>query len=169
MYKGFDLGIISFSTTICSSLYLLSYCRKNHRVASEHYMPEKREQFLPLGKFRIMLVAASHFIVAANYALGFWFAMFVEKDQILAYFGSYCFIFTCLWLWSARLLWKRLKIWNEEIEKEQNELEKLYSFEHENDLLKGSILDSTATSSVNAELEHLYDFESLSSQNNGRW
>ena len=78
MTEGFDLGTVSFFLTFVSSLYLKFRLKKG------------------LSRVISIPISLTHVSVAANYALGFYYATHQEKK--LVEFAIYCAIFTLLWL-----------------------------------------------------------------------
>eukprot|EP00591_Stephanopyxis_turris_P005407 CAMPEP_0195527866 /NCGR_PEP_ID=MMETSP0794_2-20130614/29773_1 /TAXON_ID=515487 /ORGANISM="Stephanopyxis turris, Strain CCMP 815" /LENGTH=88 /DNA_ID=CAMNT_0040658875 /DNA_START=300 /DNA_END=563 /DNA_ORIENTATION=+ len=84
---GFDLGVVSFLTTFLSSAYLLTERGKRPTKITRGF------------------VLLSHLFVVGNYALGVLFSFTVLKDKILTVFGTYCALFTIIWMGSAYLSW----------------------------------------------------------------
>ena len=111
MTVGLDLGIISFFTTMMSSTYLLL-----------------RNTEKNLKKAEIMVVTFTHLIVAANYALGFWFALTIDEN-ILHGFATYCFLFTWLWIYCAKIGWDLLTELRFLADNEKEDLKNLYDFD----------------------------------------
>eukprot|EP00536_Pseudo-nitzschia_multiseries_P009148 jgi/Psemu1/22469/gm1.22469_g len=94
MRNGFDLGVISFLTVMCTSSYVLYLTRTNS---------ERLRDTCTTG-----LVVASHALVALNYAGGIVFA-FAMFSPVKIGFGIYCIVFMNLWIGSAGLGWRLLK------------------------------------------------------------
>mmetsp|Transcript_57466 Transcript_57466/g.69138 ORF Transcript_57466/g.69138 Transcript_57466/m.69138 type:complete len:153 (+) Transcript_57466:72-530(+) len=113
MEKGLDLGIISFLTSMLSSLYIIYVIRKGNKI----------------GIFGQSIVLVTHLIVAANYAFGIFFALKVVKDKILAQFAAYCVTFTFLWIGLGCYTWKSItKSMTATSVRDEEEMETLYNF-----------------------------------------
>ena len=78
IYKGFDLGIISFATTFLSSIYIL-------------LQPDKE----PTSNLVQTIISGTHFFVAFNYLLGVVVSISMELG---IGFMIYCTVFTVLWV-----------------------------------------------------------------------
>ena len=93
MKKGFDLGMVSFSLSGLSSIYL--YFKTRNDIS----------EFIPLRRIHRVVILLSHLIVAANYALGVYFSFYAGKTVYLR-FATYCLLFSILWAGVSIYTWK---------------------------------------------------------------
>jgi len=109
MTKGMDLGVISFATVILTSIYFLMKKGKNPT------------------KFSRLCSVLSHLLVSSNYALGVLYALKIGPKPLYR-FGTYCVIFTIIWLILAVYSWRLVTnvIIHEILEADESE--NLYSF-----------------------------------------
>ena len=92
MKTNFDLGLICFSISVLSSLYL--YIKTRNGVTG----------FTSTGIIGRAFVTIAHVIVSFTYAIGAFMACTVGK-KIYIQFATYCVIFTFLWSCSAYVAW----------------------------------------------------------------
>ena len=159
MTVGFDLGAVSFFSTLCSALYIWSKCAPE-ADAVDSYKKLNSPGSDPLSKSKTILIVSTHVLVALNYTLGLLFALTID-ETILKNFGMYCFVFMWGWFYSAYRLWNLLKEWNGRMQEEKVELNGLYDFERSGSSpslysMSGSMHSNADTASIGSKSQTYY-------------
>lgn len=141
MTRGMDLGIFSFAGVLLTSSYFLlkkGGCEQNTLLQQRFLMRNIwiTTVFLLFWiiysgkkptKLARMCSLLSHLLVSANYALGVLYAFNIGPKPLYR-FGTYCAIFTVIWLGLAIYSWRLITgVIIQEI-MEADEAENLYSF-----------------------------------------
>ena len=78
--------------------------RKRNDIDVDDDASSSPKDHSPPGKWLRIFAVTTHLVVVANYMLGILFSLTAGR-RVYVYFGSYCFIFTLLWLIVAYSGW----------------------------------------------------------------